>query len=175
MRAMRGSERRKDSSGVRIKLRWPLIVVAVVFILLLVGLPVAIGITVLVMAPPEVGIPVGLGTMAFAAFLFWAMSSSYHWIELRGDVIRGRKLLTRRIVERRADDIVRILPLHSKLMGDIENLVLDMLLKTSNRGYELRFRDGSKIGLVRGDMAGLDEFMVALADVLGHRWKAISG
>jgi hypothetical protein len=164
-----------DSPVVRIRLRWPLIVLAVVFILLLIGLPLAIGTAVLVMAPPEVGIPVMLGIVAFCALLFWAMSSSYHWIELRGDVIRGRKLLTRRIVERRADDVVRILPLHSKLMGDIENLVLDMILKTSNRGYELRFRGGSKIGLVRGDMAGLDEFMVALADVLGHRWKAITG
>jgi hypothetical protein len=44
--------------------------------------------------------------------------------------------------------------------------VLDALMRTSNRGYELRFRDGTRIGLVRGDMAGLDEFLVALADQL---------
>jgi hypothetical protein len=37
---------------------------------------------------------------------------------------------------------------------------------TAERGYELRFRDGTKIGLVPGDMAGPDEFLVALADQL---------
>lgn len=42
------------------------------------------------------------------------------------------------------------------------------MLKTSNRGYELRFRDGTKLGLVRGDMAGLDEFLGALAGELAR-------
>jgi hypothetical protein len=162
-------------SEVQIRLRWPFVIMAVVFVLLFVALPLGIGVTVVLLAPPEVGVPVVLGVAAFSALLFWAMSSSYHWIELRGDVLRGRKLLTRRLVVRRVDDIVRILPLHSQLMGDLENLVLDAFLKTSNRGYELRFRDGSKVGLVRGDMAGLDEFMVALADRLADRWKAITG
>ncbi len=147
---------------------------AVVFILLFIVLPLGIAVTVLLLAPPAVGIWVFLGVTAFCAFLVWAMSSSYHWIEIRGDVLRGRKLLSRRMVVRRVDDLVRILPLHSKLMGELENLVLDAFLKTSNRGYELRFCDGSKIGLVRGDMAGLDDFMVALADRLGDRWKAVT-
>jgi hypothetical protein len=47
-------------------------------------------------------------------------------------------------------------------------------MKTSNRGYLLRFRDGSKVALIRGDMAGLDEFMVALAGLLGERWEALT-
>jgi hypothetical protein len=54
-------------------------------------------------------------------------------------------------------------------MGPLENAVTDSLMKTSNRGDELRFQDGLKMGLVRGDMAGLDEFMDALSDQLGKR------
>jgi hypothetical protein len=71
-----------------------------------------------------------------------------------------------RVVEHQVGDIVSIKPLDSKAMGPLENAVMDALMKTSNRGYELRFRDGTKLGLVRGDMAGLDEFLAALADRL---------
>jgi hypothetical protein len=159
----------------RIKLRLPFVIMAAVFVLLFIVFPLGIGVTVLLLAPLGVGLGVMLGVVAFSALLFWAMSSSYQWIELQGDILRGRKLLTRRLVERRVDDIVRIQPLHSKGMGELENLVMDRLMKTSNRGYLLRFRDGSKMGLVRGDLAGLDEFMVALAGLLGERWKALTG
>jgi hypothetical protein len=58
--------------------------------------------------------------------------------------------------------LVDALPLNSKGVGPLENAVLDAMMKTSNRGYELRFQDGTKLGLVRGDMAGLDEFLDAL-------------
>jgi hypothetical protein len=158
----------------RIRLRLPFVIMAVICVLLFVVAPVAIGVTVLLLAPPEVGIPVALGGVAFSAFLGWAMSSSYHWIELHDDVIRGRKLLTRSMVEHRIDDLVRILPLHSQLMGDLENAVLDALMKTSNRGYALQFRDGTKIALVRGDMVGLNDFLLALHDRLGERWEEIT-
>jgi hypothetical protein len=158
----------------RIRLRPSLVILAIVFILLFVGVPLAIGVTVLLLAPAEVGIPTALGSLAFVGLLFWGMSSSYQWIEIHDDVIRGRKLLSRRIVEHRIADVVRILPLHSKLMGDLENMVLDALLKTSNRGYALQFRDGSKMGLVRGDMIGLDDFLLALHDRLGERWQAVT-
>jgi hypothetical protein len=157
-----------------IKLRWPFVIMAVFSVLLFIIVPIAIGVTVLLQAPPHVGIPVVLGAVAFSALMFWAMSSSYHWIEVYDDVIRGRKLLTRRIVERRVDEIVRILPLHSRGMGELENAVLDILLKTSNRGYALQFSDGLKIGLVRGDMAGLNDFLLVLHDRLGERWDAVT-
>jgi hypothetical protein len=102
------------------------------------------------------------------------MSSSYHYVELGGGVIRGRKLLTRGVVERPVDEIVRVTPLHSKGMGPLQNAVMDALLKTPNRGYELRFQDGLRMGLVRGDMAGLDAFMEALRDQLGERWEQVA-
>ncbi|MDY3562638.1 hypothetical protein R5W23_004104 [Gemmata sp. JC673] len=54
-------------------------------------------------------------------------------------------------------------PLNSTYMGPMENALADLMMGTSNRGYELRLRDGSKLGLVRGDMKGLDEFLTVLA------------
>ena len=51
-------------------------------------------------------------------------------------------------------------------LGQLENAILDFLLNTSNRGYQLHFRDGMRIPLVRADMSGLDDFLVALADQL---------
>jgi hypothetical protein len=50
---------------------------------------------------------------------------------------------------------------------------MDALMKTSNRGYELLFQDGLKLGLVRGDMAGLDEFVAAVREQLGKRWDEV--
>ena len=66
-------------------------------------------------------------------------------------------------------DIVGIKPLNSNMMGPLENALADMMMGTSNRGYELRFRDGSKLGLVRGDMKGLDEFLLVLAAEIAAR------
>jgi hypothetical protein len=85
-------------------------------------------------------------------------------VELDDGVIRGKKLLTRTVVERPLSDLVDAAALNSKAMGPLENALMDAVLKTSNRGYELRFRDGTKIGLVRGDMAGFEEFLGALAE-----------
>jgi hypothetical protein len=133
-----------------------------------------ITVAVLLLAPFHVSVWVALGCVAFVAALGYAMSSSYQWIELQGDVIRGRKLLTRRVVERPVAGIVRVTPLHSAATGPIENAVMDTVLQTSNRGYELRLHDGVKMGLVRGDMDRLDEFMAALRELLGKRWVELT-
>ena len=101
--------------------------------------------------------------------MLWTMSSSFQWVELDNGVLRGRRLLTRRMFEKPVADIVRVSPLNSNLMGPLENALADMLMGTSNRGYLLRFRDGSKLALVRGDMAGLDEFLKVLAAEIAAR------
>ncbi len=165
---------RRQSAGARIRLRLPFVIMAVVCFALFLGGPLAIAVAVLLLAPASVSVWVALGCVAFVAVLGYAMSSSYHWIETGGGVIRGKKLLTRRVIERPVGEIVRVVPLHSKLMGPLENAVLDAAMGTSNRGYELRFQDGLKMGLVRGDMAGLDEFMAALRDELGERWAQVA-
>ena len=125
--------------------------------------PVIVAVLIAVLAPLDVSLFLVPGAIAFAAFMAWAMSSSVQWVELDGGVIRARKLLTRKIVTQKVSDIVGIKPLNSNLMGPLENALADMMMGTSNRGYELRFRDGSKLGLVRGDMKGLDDFLFVLA------------
>jgi hypothetical protein len=158
----------------RIRLRPPFVVMAVgCFALFLAG-PLVIAVVVLLLAPVSVSAWVALSCLGFVAILGYATSSSYQWVEVGGGVIRGKKLLTRRLVERPVDEVVHIKPLHSKGMGPVENAVMDAAMGTSNRGYELLFQDGLKLGLVRGDMAGLDDFMAALRRELGQRWKDVA-
>src|SRR5207244_11777203 len=91
------------------------------------------------------------------------MARSVHWVELDGDVIRERRLLTRRVVEHRVEEVVDARPIHTDFLGKTQNAVLDFLLDTSNRGYQLFFRDGSRLALIRVDMSGIDPFLGALA------------
>jgi hypothetical protein len=149
---------------IRIRLRPIFIVLAMICFFLFLVCPILIAVVVLVLAPVKISIPMTLFAVVFVLALGYAMSSSYQWVELDDGVIRGKKLLTRTVVERPLSDLVDAAALNSKAMGHLENALMDAVLKTSNRGYELRFRDGTKIGLVRGDMAGFDEFLGALAE-----------
>jgi hypothetical protein len=158
----------------RIALRLPFVIMAVVSFVLFLGGPLVIAVIVLVLAPIEVSVWVALGAVVFVLALGYAMSSSYQWIELRDGVIRGRRLLTRGLFEQPVDEIVRVVPLHSALMGPLANAALNAAMKTSNRGYELRFRSGKMIGLLWGDMGGLDDFMTALRTWLGSRWEEVT-
>jgi hypothetical protein len=158
---------------VRIRLRLPFVIMAVVCFALFLGGPLAIAVAVLLLAPAHVSVWVAPGCVAIVAALGYAMSSSYQWVEIAGGVIRGKKLLTRSVVERPLREIVRISPLNSRAMGPLENAIMDAAMKTSNRGYELRFQDGLKMGLVRGDVAGLDAFMRTLREQLGEQWELV--
>jgi len=130
--------------------------------------PLVVAVVVLVFAPLNVSVWVACAAVAFVAVIGYAMSSSVQWAELDNGVLRWRGLLTRRVREKPVSELVDALPLISNLMGPLENAILDAMMKTSNRGYELRFRDGTKLGLVRGDMAGLDDFLEALARELAR-------
>jgi hypothetical protein len=152
----------------RVHLRPLIVVMAAVLMLLVLGVPLAIGLTLVIFAPPEIGVPVALVILVIVALVGYATSSSVQWVELDGGVIRWKKLLTRRVHQNLLCDLVDALPLRSNMMGPLENAVMDFLMKTSNRGFELRFRDGTRLGLVRGDMAGLDEFLGALAKELAR-------
>jgi hypothetical protein len=163
-----------EGTSARIRLRLPFVLMAVACFALFLGGPLAVALTVLLLAPLAVSVWVTPGCVVSVAVLGWAMSSSYQWVEIRRGVIRGKKLLTRAVVERPVGEIVRVTPLHSQLMGPLANAVMDAALRTSNRGYELRFRDGLRLGLVRGDMAGLDDFMEALRQQLGDRWDLVA-
>lgn len=152
----------------RVRLRPVFVVMAMGCMTLFLVLPLVVAAVVLVVARPGVSVWVALGSVAFVAVIGYSMSSSVQWVELDGGVIRWRGLLTRRVREQPVSELVVALPLHSNLMGPLENAVLDAMMKTSNRGFELRFRDGTRLGLVRGDMAGLDEFLGELAKELAR-------
>jgi hypothetical protein len=154
---------------VRIHLRPVFVVLAVACFFLFLVSPILIAAVVLVLAPIKVGLPLALFAILFVLVLGYAMSSSYQWVELDGDIIRGQKLLTRTVVERPVSDLFDAAALNSKAMGHLENALTDAILKTSNRGYELRFRDGTKIGLVRGEMAGFEEFVGAVAEAINRQ------
>ncbi len=155
----------------RVRFRLPFLVLAVVCFALFLGSPMGVAVAVLLLAPLSVGVWLALCCLGFVAALGYALSSSYQWVELQSDVIRGRKLLTWRFVEGPVADVVRVTPLHSAAMGPLANAALE----TSDRGYELRFRDGLKMGLLRGDMAGRDPFTAVLRERLGERWAAVCG
>src|SRR4051794_41003148 len=99
-----------DPVAARIRLRLPFVLMAAVCFALFLAGPLAVAVAVLLFAPFSVSIWVAPGCVAFVAVLGYAMSSSYQWIELRDGVLRGRKLLTRSLVERPVADIVRVTP-----------------------------------------------------------------
>jgi hypothetical protein len=120
----------------------------------------------LVTAPVGTGLLVTLGAVAFLAVVGYLMSSSLQWVELDGDVIRCRRLLSRKIVEHRVSDSVDGRPIHTDYPGPTQNAILDFLLDTSDRGHQLVFKDGSRVALIRADTYGVDGFLGALAEQL---------
>lgn len=162
---------RMDTPLPRVRLRPVFVVLAMGCMTVFLVVPLVAAGVVLAFAPVNVSVWVAVGAAAFVLGIGYAMSSSVQWVELDGGVLRWRGLLTRRVREKPVGELVDALPLNSKAMGPLENAILDATMKTPNRGYELRFRDGTKLGLVRGDMAGLDEFLDALAQELARLRK----
>ena len=158
-----------DTPIPRVKLRPVFVVMALGCFVLFLGGPLVLGVAALLFAPQNVSVYLAPGALVFFALMLWTMSSSFQWIELDNGVLRGRRLLTRRMFERPVAHIVRVSPLTSNALGPLENALADAMMGTSNRGYLLRFRDGSKLGLVRGDMAGLDEFLKVLGAEIAAR------
>jgi hypothetical protein len=134
-------------------------------LLFLVG-PFVAAAYVFTVAPLGLGVAASVGAVVVAGLCVRGLARGVHWVELDGGVIREKRLLTRRIVERRVEDVVDARPVHTDFLGTTPNAVLDFLLDTSNRGYMLIFRDGTWLSLIRADMSGLDPFLGALAEQL---------
>jgi hypothetical protein len=148
------------------RLRPPVLgLAAAISLVLLVG-PFAAAAYVFIIAPVGLGIAALVGAVVVSLFCCRGLARAVHWVELDGDVIRERRLLTRRIVEHRVADITDAKPIHTEFLGPTQSAVLDFLLDTRNRGYQLFFRDGSRVALIRADMSGLDPFLGALAEQL---------
>jgi hypothetical protein len=146
-----------------VKLRPITLAVAVTCFLTFIVAPLAVAVGFLILAPWDVSIPVTLGVVVLVALLGYGMSSSIHWVELDGSIIRGRRLFTRKLIELRVCDIVEAHGIRTQPMGPLENAVLDFMLQTRDPGFVLIFRDGTKIPLVKADMTGLAAFFGQLA------------
>lgn len=136
--------------------------------------PVAGGVVLLLKAPAALAIPASLLLLAWAVFAGHQLSLTYDWVELDGTMIRGQKFWSRCLVERRIDDVIQIVPLQAVLRDAVENQVIDILWGTTNRGYEIRFREGTRVLLIRGDMIAVDEFMAELWERMSVRWNQVS-
>ena len=132
--------------------------------------PLVIGVAVLVNVELSIGIPVGLVCVGLSAFLLYHLNQNYQWLEIDGDVIRGKKFLTRQVVEQKVQDIVDIRPLYALARHDAVNAAITKVTGTANRGYEIRFRSGRRMGVVRGDMTAVDGFIQAVIDK--RKWGA---
>jgi hypothetical protein len=130
------------------------------------GGPLVGALALLWFAPPATGIPAALLLTLASWFFAYHMLQNYHWVELDGDLVRGRKFWTRKLVEQRVQDITEVVPLQAVAKHDLVNVLIDGISGVPNRGYEIRFREGPKIALVRWDMTDVDGFILALRD----RW-----
>ena len=131
------------------------------------------GLFILIKAPSGMGIRVlGLTFFTTSLILGYLMSRTNLWVEIEGRTIRERRLFTGWIVERPISELTQIVPLVSGV-GGITGAGMDAILKTPNRGFLIRFQEGRRVVLIRGDVSGLDEFMAVLRYGLGPRWSEV--
>jgi hypothetical protein len=91
--------------------------------------------------------------MLTLVFLLYLVSLSYQWIELDDNgMIRGRKLISRRLDEWSIDQVVDVY-VPTAATGDSAS---------KSQNYKISFEDGTSIILVAGEMTGMTEFMSAL-------------
>jgi hypothetical protein len=149
-----------------------LIMVLLVAVVVVGGLAVG-GLFILIKAPSMMGTRVlGVSLVTTSFILGYLMSRTNLWVEIEGRTIRERRLFTGWTVERPMSEVTQIVPLVSGL-GGITGAVMDAILKTPNRGFLIRFEEGRRIVLIRGDVRGLDEFMAVLREGLGTRWSKV--
>jgi hypothetical protein len=84
-----------------------------------------------------------------ALFCAWRMLETFTWLELDGDVVRAKNFWTRRVTERRIEDVLGFTP--------------------PGRGaaWIVRFRSGGRLALVRLDMVEPDAFIEAVTERAG--------
>ena len=150
------------ASKIRSEQRAFVTVVALIFGPLFMVGPLVAGVWMAVAAqfsPPSLGML--LVTAGLSVFFAYHMLQNYQWVELDGDVIRGRRFWTRQYVERSIHEIEEVVPLVA-VARTVETAVVNRLLG-SNRGYEIRFQGGGRRNaLVRGDMTNVQELADAV-------------
>ena len=149
----------------------------------------AISIVALIFGPILVLVPIGLGLFIFlgtkpsitsgallllfaggSAFIAYHMLQNNHWVEFDGTCIRTRRFWTRQLIDQYLEDVVDIRALGAVACTS-ETIVIDKLLGPV-RGYEIRFKSGPGISLMRGDMKRVDELVIAIARAVRQRDEA---
>jgi hypothetical protein len=100
--------------------------------------------------------------VGLSAFFAYQMGQNFHWVEFDGKRVRGRKFWTRRFVDNDIGDATDIRPLGALARGNITVELTDLILGPV-RGYQIRFRSGPSIYLVRHDTKNVDALVVAIA------------
>jgi hypothetical protein len=95
------------------------------------------------------------------------MAENYQWVEFDGTWIRGRKLWSRRLVERSLAE-VRDVRVVKGAVTDPVSLGVDAILGSA-RGWEIRFHQGPSVFLVRYDMTNAWDLAVAVANSVRER------
>lgn len=156
---------------VRAKLHLGIVIFASLASFCLVG-GLTLGGLALVFYAPYPGNLIGAILALAGLIISYFVLGTNRFIELDNDIICEKRLFTGQRIEHRLEDLVAIVPLIS-LVGGASGLAMDALLGTTNRGFLLRFESGKKLGLIRGDFVGVDDFMLALKDRLGPRWAEL--
>ena len=104
-----------------------------------------------------------------SAFFCRTFLPLYHWVEVDNDTIRGRRLFTRQIVECR---ILPSTPINATFgkerIRDIRLAINSGVLIQSPR-LDLRLGNGPRFILFRGEMANVDDVLLAVLDRMEAR------
>lgn len=125
--------------------------------------PAALGLAIVMHAGLSIrSVPATIVLIAGSLFIAHHMLQNYHWVEFNGTSIRARRFWTRRLVEQRVDDLIEVRPLGAAVRN-LTTAATDAILGRV-RGWELRFKTGPSIGLVRYDMAKAEELVKAVQE-----------
>lgn len=139
----------------------------------IVGLLFYAGAKLLMVSEDAFGVLVSLLVISGGCLVAYLMFENFAWVELDQRTLRGKQFWTRFMIEHDIEDITTIVPMSSGSIG-LSEVLLDFLLRTSNRGFLINFRAGPRLVLLRGDMSGVDDLIIALKDRLGdQRWSEV--
>ncbi|HBI41864.1 MAG TPA: hypothetical protein DDY78_03280 [Planctomycetales bacterium] len=130
--------------------------------------PVAGGICILVLARLSVEtVLFAIGLCCLSAFLTYHMTQNYQWVEFDGIHIRGRRFWTRRLVENTLADVQEIRVLGALARNKVTS-VTDAIIGPV-RGWEICFRHGPSIAVIRLDMKNAEQLAATVERALQQR------
>jgi hypothetical protein len=130
--------------------------------------PVAVGVGVVVGLWPNPLAWLGAALcLAGSAFITYHMTQNYHWVEFDGQRVRGRRFWSRRLVDHPIEDATTVRPLGA-VVRNTTTSITDAILGPI-RGYEILFRQGPSIAVLRHDMTNAQELAQAVERAIRAR------